>query len=158
MKKKLSAEQTIEAVEEILIESFAPPSGYVLCLKSLPANLKAHEGFQWPEIGHVSAPDWMPTNECGNGLHAFLWGVGNSDLACADDDAKWIVMQVKEEGIIDLSGKVKFPECEVVFCGAREVAISIIQKHAPAGTPIMYGTATAGDTIQSFAIMGALAS
>jgi hypothetical protein len=145
MKKKLSAEQTIESVEEILIDSFAPPAGYVLCLKSLPANLKAHEGFQWPEIGHVSAPDWMPTNECGNGLHAFLWGVGDSDLACADDDAKWLVMQVKEDGIIDLAGKVKFEKCEVVFCGAREVAISIIQKHAPAGTPVMYGTATAGN-------------
>ena len=144
-KKKSTAEQTIEAVEEILMESFTPATGHILCLKSLPANLQAYEGFQWPETGHVKAPDWMPTESCGNGLHAFRWGAGDADLACTDDDAKWLVLEVKEEGIIDLDGKVKFKECEVLFCGARDVAVAIIQHHAPADTLVMYATLTGGN-------------
>jgi hypothetical protein len=141
MKQK---ESTIENVMEILVETFKPQDGYVLCLKSLPANLKAYGDFQWPEIGHVKAPDWRPIQDCGNGLHAFLWGAGDSDLACSDSDAKWLVLTVKEDGMIDLSGKVKFEECEVVYCGARETAIAIIQAHAPAGTAVMFSTLTGG--------------
>jgi len=152
MKKKKSsaAEQaqkpseTIDAALEIIMETFAPPTGYVLCLKSLPANLKAYEGFQWPEIGHVKAPDWKPTERCGNGLHAFRWGTGDSDLACLADDAKWLVLQVKEDGIIDLNDKVKFEECQVLYCGERDIAVSIIQHHAPAGTAVMFATVTGG--------------
>jgi len=143
MKKKKQA--SVENVMEILVETFKPQDGYVLCLKSLPANLKAYGQFQWPEIGHVKAPDWRPIQDCGNGLHAFLWGAGDSDLACSDSDAKWLVLLVKEEGMIDLSGKVKFEECEVVYCGARETAIAIIQAHAPAGTAVMFSTLTGGD-------------
>src|SRR5690606_32272823 len=130
-KKKSSAESTIEAVEKILMETFTPPAGHVLCLKSLPANLQAHEGFQWPESGHVKAPDWRPTEECGNGLHAFLWGAGDANLACTEDGALWLVLSVREEGVINLDGKVKFEECEVIYCGARDTAVAIIQHHAP---------------------------
>jgi len=142
MKKKKQA--SVENVMEILVETFKPQDGYILCLKSLPANLKAYEGFQWPEVGPISAPDWKPTQECGNGLHAFKWGVGDVGLACMEEGAKWLVLNVKEEGIVDLDGKIKFEQCEVVYCGARDIAISIIEAHAPAGTAVMFGTATAG--------------
>ncbi len=144
MKKKKQA--SVENVMEILVETFKPQDGYILCLKSLPANLKAYEGFQWPEVGPISAPDWKPTQECGNGLHAFKWGVGDVGLACMEEGAKWLVLNVKEEGIVDLDGKIKFEQCEVVYCGARDIAISIIEAHAPAGTAVMFGTATAGDS------------
>jgi len=143
MKKKKQA--SVENVMEILVETFKPQDGYILCLKSLPANLKAYEGFQWPEVGPISAPDWKPTQECGNGLHAFKWGVGDVGLACMEEGAKWLVLNVKEEGIVDLDGKIKFEQCEVVYCGARDIAISIIEAHAPAGTAVMFGTATAGE-------------
>ena len=142
MKKKKQA--SVENAMEILVETFKPQDGYILCLKSLPANLKAYEGFQWPKIGHVIAPDWKPIHDCGNGLHAFRWGVGDVGLACMEEGAKWLVLNVKEDGIIDLGGKIKFEQCEVVYCGARDIAISIIQAHAPAGTAVMFGTATAG--------------
>lgn len=128
-------------------KKFAPKKGHVLCLKSLKVDLKAsHNNFQWPESGICTAPDWNPIAECGNGLHAFLWGTGDYDLRCKDNDAKWLVMSVKASDVIDLNGKVKFPECEVLFCGDRETAVAIIQNFAPSGTPVMFGTATAGDS------------
>ena len=124
---------------------FAPAEGHVLCMKSLQNDLKAgYNGFQWPESGKCSAPDWKPTVACGNGLHAFLWGTGDSDLRCKDEDAKWLVMSVEASTIVDLEGKVKFPKCEVLYCGDRETAVAIIQHYAPGGTPVMFGTATAG--------------
>ena len=129
----------------INFKKYAPKKGHVLCLKSLQANLIAsHNDFQWPSKGKCIAPDWKPTTACGNGLHAFLWGAGDGDLRCKDEDAKWLVMSVDASTIIDLDSKVKFPECEVVFCGDRETAIAIILHFAPSGTPVMFGTATAG--------------
>jgi hypothetical protein len=124
---------------------YAPKDGHVLVLKSLNAKLiAAHNDFQWPEFGICEAPDWLQTNECGNGLHGWLWGAGDSNLRCSDDDAKWLVLHVEESTIINLDGKVKFPKCEVIFVGTREDAVSIIQNYAPAGTAIMFSTLTGG--------------
>jgi len=131
----------------INLSKFKPKKGHVLCLKSVKANMEAaHNGFIWPKSGVCKAPDWKATKECGNGLHAFLWGSGDADLICADSDANWLVLSVVEPTIIDLEGKVKFPECEVVFCGDRETAVSIIQEFAPSNYPVMFGTATAGNS------------
>ena len=116
----------------------------VLVLKSLPANMEAHGGFLWPKSGIVSAPDWIESNKCGNGLHGWLWGEGNAELRCTDNDAVWLVLTVKQSTIIDLQGKVKFPSCNVVFCGEMADAVTIIQKHAPKGNKCIFGTATAG--------------
>ena len=116
----------------------------VLVLKSLPANMQAHGGFLWPKSGIVSAPDWIESNECGNGLHGWLWGEGNAELRCTHNDAVWLVLTVKQSTIIDLQGKVKFPSCNVVFCGEMADAVTIIQKHAPKGNKCIFGTATAG--------------
>ncbi len=30
----------------------------VLVLRTCDKNLKSHNGFQWPESGEVSTPDW----------------------------------------------------------------------------------------------------
>ena len=116
----------------------------MLVLKSLPASMKAYGGFQWPESGAVFAPDWKPTEECGNGLHGWLWGAGDAGLRCMDDDAKWLVLSVPSD-FVDLGQKVKFPSCEIKYLGDRETAVAIIQHYAPGGTPAMFGTATAGD-------------
>ena len=130
----------------INFKKYAPKKGHVLCLKSLQANLIAsHNDFQWPSKGKCIAPDWKPTTACGNDLHAFLWGACDSDLCCKSEDAKWLIMSVDASTIIDLDSKVKFPECDVVFCGDRETAIAIIQHFAPIGTPIMFATVTGGD-------------
>ena len=131
-------------VSEKLLKKCKPAKGHVLVLKSLPANMKAYGGFQWPESGAVSAPDWKPTDECGNGLHGWLWGAGDAGLRCMDDDAKWLVLSVPSD-FVDLGQKVKFPSCEIKYLGDRETAVAIIQHYAPGGTPAMFGTATAGD-------------
>lgn len=132
-------------VSEKLLKKCKPAKGHVLVLKSLPANMKAYGGFQWPESGAVSAPDWKPTKECGNGLHGWLWGAGDAGLRCEDDDAKWMVLSVQVDSIVDLEGKVKFPSCLIAYMGDRETAVSIIQHYAPSGTAIMFSTVTGGD-------------
>ena len=132
-------------VSEKLLKKCKPAKGHVLVLKSLPANMKAYGGFQWPESGAVSAPDWKPTKECGNGLHGWLWGAGDAGLRCEDDDAKWMVLSVQVDSIVDLEGKVKFPSCLIAYMGDRETAVSIIQHYAPSGTAIMFSTVTGGE-------------
>jgi hypothetical protein len=127
------------------VEDFKPAKGYVLCLKSLPPSLLSNGGFKWPESGHVSAPDWKPTKTFGNGLHAFMWGAGDTDFCNHADNAKWLVLKVKKQDVVDLDGKVKFPKCEVLFCGKRDIAVSIVTCHAPAGTPVMFAKVTGGD-------------
>jgi len=127
------------------LKKYAPKKGCVLVLKSLAANLvAAHNRFQWPEKGQVFCPDWKPTKECGNGLHGWKWGEGDAGLRCKDDDAKWLILSVVESDIIDLTDKVKFPQCEVVYCGTRDEAVQIIQHYAPAGNKCVYGTSTSG--------------
>ena len=127
-------------------KKFKPKKGYALVLKSLPANLIARNNFQWPESGVVNCPDWKGTKECGNGLHGWLWGEGDAGLRCGESDAKWLVVCVEESKIINLTDKVKFPSCEVLFCGELKDAVSIIHHFAPVGNKCIFGTATAGDS------------
>lgn len=132
-------------MKQINFSKYKPKLGQVLILKSLPATLKATNDFQWPEYGHVEAPDWNEKIECGGGLHGWLWGQGEAELRCKDEDAKWMVIAAKSAGIINLTGKVKFQSGTVVFCGDRTEAVEIISHFAPPGTNIIFGTATAGD-------------
>jgi hypothetical protein len=119
----------------------------VLVLRTCDADLKSHKGFQWPDHGHVIAPDWDPIPKCGNGLHGFLWGEGYSSLANWSDDAKWLVCEVDSDKIVDSKGKIKFPECDVVFCGSRFDATKYLHEHLPPGfhPAIMGATITTGN-------------
>jgi hypothetical protein len=76
-------------------------------------------------VGIVIAPDWEPTEECGNGLHAWLHGEGDPSIAsCADVDdseAKWLCIEI-DGPHIDLGGKVKFGRGIVRFVGTRHEA------------------------------------
>ena len=128
------------------LSSYKPKTGYVLVLKSVKPDMTAgySNGFLWPVKGKCVASDWKPTQECGNGLHGWKWGEGDAGLRVTEPGAKWLVLSVLESEIIDLSGKVKFPECEVVFVGEMAESVSIIQAHEPAGNKCIFGTATAG--------------
>ena len=126
------------------LSSYKPKTGYVLVLKSVKADMTAYNGFFWPKKGKCVAPDWNPIKECGNGLHGWKWGEGDASLRVESKDAKWLVLSVEESKIIDLNGKVKFPECEVVFVGECHEAVLIIQSYAPSGNKCIFGTATAG--------------
>ena len=125
------------------VETVPTPAEFkAYILRTCDSRLRSYNDFRWPESGHVAAPDWRATKECGHGLHGFLWGEGDGSLASFDLDAKWIVAGINEW--IDLSGKVKFPEAWVVHCGDRLSATAFIQSLGAKGA-IDGGTATAGD-------------
>ena len=122
-----------------------------------PANT-SRNGFQWPGVGgYVEAPDWAETKECGNGLHGWLYGVG--DASTSDYAGKpyslWVVVEVESAGVIDLGGKVKFKGGVVVFLGDRLGATSYLTANEPksvgaavTGASVVVGdkgTATAGE-------------
>jgi len=116
----------------------------VLIMRSCGPDLRSHNDFQWPEAGPVSAPDWQATKECGNGLHGFLWGEGDHNLANLAADAKWLVVETDGDKVIDLGGKVKFPAGIVVYCGDSPSAAAYIQANGGAGKKVMCSTLTGG--------------
>jgi len=83
-------------------------------LRTCDRNMKSHGGFQWPDSGEVSAPDWKANNECGNGLHGWLLGNGDWSLRSQDHQAWWLVVEVEASEVIELNGKVKFPRGNVI--------------------------------------------
>src|ERR1700690_4396926 len=119
----------------------------VLVLRTCGANMTSKNGFKWPEKGAVECHDWLPTAECGNGLHGFLWGEGDGGLANWAADAKWLVVSVLEKEIVLIDRKVKFPRGNVVFCGGRKEATDYIAARLPPGrTPAIVGHfAVSGD-------------
>ena len=117
---------------------------HVLCMKTVNKDMTAYNGFVWPKKGIVTCPDWKPTKQCGNGLHAALMGCGDGSRFKWEPDAVWIILSVPKKSIIDLDGKCKFPKCEVIYAGVRENAIGILQ-NVYGDKAYIGGTATAGD-------------
>ena len=117
----------------------------VLVLRTCRADFSSYGGFVWPVSGPVEAPDWSPEPECGHGLHGWLWGEGDGSHEVKEPGAKWLVVEVAEESIVDLGGKVKFPRGVVVFSGSCEEATLYVAEHGGHGRAIIRGTATAGD-------------
>jgi hypothetical protein len=130
------------------IEAPAGQPETVLVLRTAKPDGSSRNGFVWPKAGPVECPDWAPTHECGQGLHGWLWGAGNitSSSDYATEGARWLVVEVAKADVIYLAGKVKFPRGVVVFCGEAKDAAAYIAARAPIGTPIIHGTATAGDS------------
>ena len=111
-------------------------------LRTCDHDMKSYGGFQWPMSGIVKAPDWRADVKCGRGLHGFLWGEGYGDLANWSENAKWVVAGISEW--IDLDGKVKFPEAEVVFVGSRYDATNFIRELGARGA-VIGSTVTGGN-------------
>ena len=115
-------------------------------------------GFVWPGVGEtVRAPDWLPTEDCGNGLHGWLYGQG--DHSCSsylDDTAVWLVLEVVSDTIVMLGGKCKFPECVVRFVGDRNSATQFLRENEPRAREVAVIGASmhAGD--RESAVVGAL--
>ena len=102
-KTKRSKKPTAKTAEKVLI------------LRTCNADMTSHGGFVWPTSGPVKAPDWNPKAECGNGLHGWLWGSGDWRLQIGGRDRKWIVFEAASSDVIQLDGKVKVPEGDVLF-------------------------------------------
>jgi hypothetical protein len=144
-----------------------------LVLRTCAADMSSQNGFVWPQVGEVAgAPDWIDNNECGNGLHGWLFGQGDHGVSSyLDSTSKWLVVEVESNTIVMLGGKCKFPRGKVVFVGdkkdatdylianeprAREVAVigaqlvvgekkTVIVGALGTATAGYRGTATAGD-------------
>jgi len=112
-----------------------------LILRVNDENNQSYGGFQWPKMGPVSAPDWENSNKCGGGLHGWLYGCGDLSAVKYNDLSLWLVVEVDEW--IDLGGKVKYKNGNVLYCGDRSTAVDMIQKRYP-DKPVIYGTASAG--------------
>jgi hypothetical protein len=116
-----------------------------LALRTCDPDMTSTNGFRWPESGPVEAPDWDPEPVCGGGLHGLKWGEGNGHHLDWRPDAKWLVVEAAEGTEVDLSGKVKFPAGNVVFCGDRRGATEYILAHGGAGRAVVGATITGGD-------------
>ena len=125
-------------------KDYTVPAGKVLVLRTCAGDLTGYGGFQWPSSGLIAAPDWKKTASCGNGLHGLLWGSGNVGYLNLDQSAKWLVVEVDANSIVEIDRKVKFPSGVVIFVGNRDEAVALVIKHAPPGTACVFGTATAG--------------
>ena len=79
----------------------------------------SYGGFRWPnEVGTVvKCTDWSPAPECGDGLHGLLDGIGDYSSLSNAPDAIWQIVEIDRESCVDLGGKVKFPECVLVYSG-----------------------------------------
>ena len=104
-----------------------------LVLRCCRSDFTSRNDFVWPsEVGAaVVAPDWEPTEECGNGLHGWLYGHG--DIACVTywekADSKWLVLEVDD--VIELNGKCKFERAVVRFVGAKSNAAAFLLENEP---------------------------
>ena len=130
-------------------------------LKTTQKGGITYNGFQWPtEVGaKVTAPDWEPTTECGNGLHGWLNGKGKGTIGhIGREDCLWMVLET--DAYIDLGDKVKFESCTILHVGDRLSATKFLRNLVPDVTRMIgesievgdkqdaivgdYGTATAG--------------
>ena len=131
-----------------------------LVLRVCRADMTSHSGFVWPsEIGaEVVAPDWIANDECGNGLHGWLYGHG--DHLCVDhwrdDGAKWLVLEVLLSSVVMLGGKCKFEKAAVQFIGDKYSASAFIRANEPrsAGVVCIGESVIVGDRLA--ATVGAL--
>ena len=134
-KKKTATKKTTQksaASKIVAAATAAAVATTVLVLRTCAADMTSRNDFRWPESGHVEAPDWDPTPECGDGLHGLLWGKGDANLmAHVKPDSKWLVVEVDATLIVDLGDKVKFPRGNVIHAGDRETAIKMISARAP---------------------------
>ena len=106
-----------------------------LVLRVCRPDMTAYGGFVWPsEVGAtVEAPDWRNDNDCGYGLHGWLYGHG--DHKCVGHwtkkGAKWLVLEVETDSIVMLDGKCKFPRATVRFVGEKHDAAAYLIAHEP---------------------------
>jgi hypothetical protein len=106
----------------------APEVEKALVLRTVSKDLKSHGGFQWPASGRCEAPDWKPTEECGNGLHGLLDGLGDYGLLHIGQDQGAVVqvVEIERHRSVDLQAKIKFPFCEVKVSGSWADAAKLI--------------------------------
>ena len=114
---------------------YKKPKNCSLVLRVCRPDFTSHGGFKWPEeVGAtVTAPDWEDNQECGSGLHGWLYGQG--DHACVSHwkqkGAKWLALEVETSMIVALGRKCKFPQATIRFIGTGSEAAAFLLQHEP---------------------------
>ncbi len=109
-----------------------------LVLRTCNADMTSYGGFVWPAEGAVQCDDWSETPICKGGLFGLLWGEGNGDRLSWGTDAKWLVVRVLLDDVVEIDGeKVKYPRGIVEHCGTQETATRYIVEHGGAGRSIV---------------------
>lgn len=88
----------------------------------------------------VTAPDFKPTWQYGNGLHGLPWGEGDGSLLDWTDKATWIVFAAPKNDVIVFDGKARCRTAIVKCVGTKDEAIAYLAKY---GKPGVYGDKTA---------------
>jgi len=100
---------------------------FVLGFRTVGVDGISRNGFKWPRRGPVSCNNFLPTRECGSGLHFLKNGNGHIDLTSLHDflgnglnmQVLKVPLRTKDDknNIISLGGKSKCKECEVLYTG-----------------------------------------
>ena len=101
--------------QAIAVEDFEPDA---YCIRSCGPAGESRGDFIWPlDVGAVVAcPDWLPTPECGNGLHGLLDGIGDWALIDRGPDRVWQIIGVLRAEVVEIDDcKAKFPRGKVVY-------------------------------------------
>ena len=119
-----------------------------LFLRTCNPDGTSYGGFQWPmEVGAVvSAPDWDPKPECGNGLHGLLDGQQDSDYIITRN-VVWMVVEADMDLVVDRGGKCKFPECTIKAIGTSKETTDYLLCHGAAWTHFSTVTGDDGSTV-----------
>ena len=131
------------AIQEFASALECSPTEICFLLRTCDEDLKSRGDFQWPSSGLVSAPDWDPKPECGNGLHGLLSGEGDGSLLSKENTAKWMVIAAVKSEVVEIDRKVKVPKAYVVFVGSKKDATDMIVKLCP-GSACAFATVTSG--------------
>jgi hypothetical protein len=107
-KKAIGRKKASKSISPQPAAEAAPPPEMVEVFRTCDKNLRSHGGFQWPESGSVSAPDWNPAPICGNGLHGLLEGQGSWGLLDWSIEARGMIVETERGKVVQLGGKVKF--------------------------------------------------
>jgi hypothetical protein len=90
-----------------------------LILRKCKKDGSSRNGFVYGQAGDtVTAPNWDPKPECGNGLHGLKQGNGDWDLLHGVD---WLVIEANDEDTVDIDNeKCKFRTGKILYRGDVE--------------------------------------
>jgi hypothetical protein len=116
----------------------------VLILRKCKKDGSARNGFVYGKTGDtVTAPDWDPKPECGNGLHGLKQGNGDWNLLEGDD---WLVIEADEKDIVDIDNeKCKFRTGKILYRGDKEGLHQYASVMATDSVPAFYWATYIGD-------------
>ncbi len=103
-------------------EAATPELQWAYAIRTWDADGSSYGGFKWDLTpgARTEAPDWAPTKECGAGLHANPYGMGDWSLLGDLSEVaagKLVLGVVRYDAAlaVDLDGKHKAPWMEVVL-------------------------------------------